>query len=148
MARKGLLRCRCGFPIGQNKTAEFLLKEDLWLLDLIRRKALGAVPRVIDSWMPEELLALWSLGEVLSLVRLLTNYRIMANGKRLQRLDRHAIRAAANVLKNWPVHFHHLLQELHSRPLDQSELGTHEDWDDIYEAIQKRTAHRFASLAR
>jgi hypothetical protein len=141
--RPGLLTCRCGASLSVDMHITYS-KPDLWLLDLIRQKALGdQTPPVRESIMPDEQLATTSLQSLLSLIRFLGKYRMIASWSKRPQMGKNILQAAAVVLTDWPDNFLKLLRDLSPQATEDIELVLAGDFADVYEAVHKRATARF-----
>jgi hypothetical protein len=132
-SRIGLLTCECGSSL--SKPPQYLFQdEDWWLLDLIRRKALGDRTSLFsDPRMPENQLANISLHNLLSLVRILGQTRMSANKSPTAQLGKPVLKAAANVLR-----------DLDPRFSEHLESGLEIDFASIETLVRSKAALRYS----
>lgn len=140
--RPGLLTCRCETPLLIPPRGEYS-KGDLWLLDLIRRKAIGDPTddrQGSDLGMPASQLASMNLHSLLSLIRFLGKYRL--NARRSSKWQsRHVLQAAAKVLADWPSNFEILLEGIcpqKSFCVENGLIALAADLSNIYEMVSQR----------
>jgi hypothetical protein len=145
--RSGLLICKCGSSISSTPRDSYS-ESDLWLLDLIRRKAIGdRTNRRSSSGMPDSKLGAMNLHSLLSLVRFLGKRRMTANWSKKKQKGRHLLQAAATVLADWPHNFEILLQDICPRKSGSGEIGAialAEDLSNIYEVVHESFNSRLA----
>jgi TniQ len=142
--RSGLLTCKCGAPFQPPSNAVFTQPE-LRLLELIRRKALGdqTLP-AREPMMLDEQLATTSLCSLLSLIRFLGKYRMIASWSKRSQMGENILRAAAVVFTDWPVNFQKLLHDLSPQAADDIQVALVGDFADIYTAVSNRAMIRFS----
>ena len=146
--RPGLLTCKCGASLTNRAQASYS-KADLWLLDLIRRKALGdQTPSAGEANMLDEQLATTSLHSLLSLIRFLGKYRMIASFSKNPQEGRNILHAAAFVLTDWPVNFQKLLKDLNPQASENTEPACAGDFSAIYETVRRRATSRFERLSQ
>ena len=110
--RPGLLECSCGNALG-TLPRDTYTADDYWLLDLIRRKALG-VPTspYADLNLFERHVAEAPLHSLLSLVRFVGKNRILTKWSKKPTFARQILREAASALAEWPTNFESFLKTL------------------------------------
>lgn len=140
--RSGLLTCKCGaslsVPLGEKYS-----ETELWLLDLIRYKALGAAPhRSAHASLPGAQLASTSLQSLLSLIRFLGEQRLRARRSSKRPSGRNLLKAAASLLEDWPSNIQRHLRNISSHPSDNEPFALSLDVDSLREAISQRFASR------
>jgi len=110
--RIGLLTCKCGGPL-DNHSGASVSNSALWLLDLIRCKAIGSPKqRRNETRMPERQLSALSLASLLSLVQYLGKHRMNASANHKPRFGKEPLEAAASVLTDWPCNFERMLMDI------------------------------------
>jgi hypothetical protein len=98
--------------------------------------------------MLDEQLVTTSLHSLLSLIRLLGKYRMIANFSNNPQEGRHILHAAAFVLTDWPINFQKLLKDLSPRKTEDVHVTLAGDFADVYEAVRKRATARFERLSQ
>ncbi len=110
--RKGLLTCSCGRRLDNRDRSSFQAA-DVWLLDLMRCKAIGdRLSRLNEDCVPEALLTAMSLSELLSFVRFLGRMRREVSRSPKDHYAKDLLWAAARVLTEWPRNFQMLLGDI------------------------------------
>jgi len=140
--RPGLLTCKCGAPLSIYLREKYS-ETELWLLDLIRQKALGAVPhRPVDASLPGAQLATTTLQSLLSLIRVLGEQRLKACRSSNRPLGRDLLRAAASLFEKWPLNLQRHLRNISPHPSDDQSFSLSLDALSIQQAISERFALR------
>lgn len=110
--RKGLLICKCGRRL-ENRDRESFSEAELWLLELMRCKAVGgSISRPNEVSLPAAQLSAMSLMNLLSFVRFLGRTRRNASWSSKNHYAKHLLSAAAGVFTDWPRNIHVLLRDI------------------------------------
>jgi len=143
--RSGLLECSCGNAL-VTAPRDAYTADDYWLLDLIRRKALGipTSPRA-DLNLFERHVAQAPLHSLLSLVRFVGKSRLLAKWNKKPAFARQVLPEAASVLADWPKNFLIHLKTLAPKAPNSSPLVIGEHFEGLFEAIEEMTSLRFAA---
>jgi len=143
--RRGLLECNCGNPL-LTSPRDAYTAEDYWLLDLIRRKALGiAISPLADLNLFERHVLQAPLHSFLSLVRFVGKSRILAKRSKKRTFARQVLQEAASVLADWPTNFEIFIKTLAPGTTRRSPIVIGEHFEGIFEAISEMIAARFAA---
>jgi hypothetical protein len=139
--RPGLLVCKCGGsllqPDGPSNTSISQAEADL--LEVVRRKMLGCQASETGSaLLPQVELDAMSLPSVLRLVRSIGRHRLIASGLTDQMDNQQVIAGAADVLTDWPINFHKMLNELSDRIPKDSAGGITKELGGIYQGLLRR----------
>jgi len=137
--RSGLLVCQCGVPFSLPHKEESF-EPELHLLDLVRRKALSDPILRNDTCMPEFKFAILDLRSTLRLISFLGRTRLSGT-RQTGSTSRDVLRAAAQVLKNWPLNFVKLLRDID--PQGSNKNLAVEDFENVYKLVDQRFKDRW-----
>jgi TniQ len=141
--RMGLLTCKCGGPLCT--PPDYLFREeDWWLLDCIRRRALGDLTHPqANPRMPDALVANTTLSQLISGVRILGKARMTASFNPGIQLGKAVVKAAASVLVDWPDNIHKLFRDLEHRGAPHVECDIQADLVNICGTVERTSWLRY-----
>jgi hypothetical protein len=138
--RPGLLECECGGSLSDELPPAVSQTEGS-LLAAIRNRALGGIS---DSGNPARLplnqLMTMNLRSILSMVRTLGRYRLMANATPSGSDQLQIAFAATEVLREWPANFIQLLHDLGKAFPANISGGVGKQFEGIYRALFRNKA--------
>lgn len=142
--RPALLTCQCGAKLLESPRETFS-EAELWLLDDVRRKVLSDdSSRESGGTMPSTQIAGLGLSQTLSILRFLGTSRLIANRSRKSQIGRALVKAAAQVLQEWPRNFQKLLNDLSSEAGPETELP--DDLTNVFDLVNRRMSVRMTRL--
>ena len=138
--RPGLLECGCGSSLLESLPAP-ISQVDASLFAVIGNKVLGCVAEEGNlAAMPLNELMAMNLRSMLSLVRALGKYRLIADGKPAKTDELQIVIAATEVLIEWPANFIKLMSDLGQVLPSNSGGGVCKQFEGIYLALFKNKA--------
>jgi hypothetical protein len=138
--RPGMLECECGGSLLESETSS-ISQPETGLLDLIRRKALGE-PASKESTvsLPKDDLMAMTLRSILTVIRVLGKYRLIADEGTATTDELQIVLAASRVLMDWPLNFITLLEKLGEKLPAAIAGGVGKQFEGIYRALFRSRA--------
>jgi hypothetical protein len=138
--RPGLLECGCGGDLLYSDRPPISATEAS-LLEVIKRKTLSDLTDQENPLaLPLRQLMAMNLRSMLSLIRVIGKYRLIASGRATVNDQMQTIVAAAEVLKHWPANFIKLLKDLGAELPNDTHGGVGKQFEGIYRALFKNKA--------
>lgn len=138
--RPGLLECDCGANLMGSEVGPVSVIE-AGLLDLLRRKVLReTATQENSSSLPQDDLMAMSLRSMLTTIRVLAKYQLIAAKRTAPTSGKQIVGAACNVLIDWPTNFIGLLKDMGELLPADVGGGVGRQFGGIYRALFRNAA--------